>query len=58
MEASRLTEVLDVDSSAAVELDNLVGGVESTATVDIRGTTSLLESDSILADIGPPTIPC
>lgn len=58
MGGERLTEVLDVDGSAAVELDDLVIGVESTTTVDVRGSAGLLEGDSILTDIGPPAVLC
>jgi hypothetical protein len=47
-----------VDGSAAVELNDLVSGVESTTTVDVRGSAGLLEGDSILTDIGPPTVLC
>lgn len=49
-------KVRDIDGTAAVELDNLVGGVESTATLDEGGTGLLLESNGVLADVLPPDV--
>lgn len=49
-------EVLDLDGSTAVELDDLVVGVEGTSAVDVRCTAGLLESDGIFADISPPDV--
>jgi hypothetical protein len=49
-------EVLDLDGSSAVELDDLIIGVEGTSTVDERCTAGLFEGDGIFADIGPPDV--
>lgn len=49
-------EVLDLHSSATVELHNLVAGVESSSTVDVRGAAGLLERDGVFADISPPDV--
>lgn len=49
-------EVVDVQSAAAVELEDLVLGAEGTATVDGGGTGLLLEGGGVLADVGPPDV--
>lgn len=50
-------EVLDSNGTSTIVLKNLVFGVASTTTIDIRSATaSILEGSSILANIGPPDI--
>lgn len=49
-------EVLDFDGAAAVELDDLVIGVEGATAVDVRGTALLQKRDGVLTDVGPPDI--
>jgi hypothetical protein len=46
----------DLNSTAAVELDDLVGGVEGTATTDDGSSGLLLQSDSVLTDVLEPDI--
>lgn len=49
-------EVLDAHRASTVELEDLVGGLESTAAIDVRGAGGLLERRGILADIFPPDV--
>ncbi|KAI6768388.1 hypothetical protein HG530_006397 [Fusarium avenaceum] len=49
-------KVGDLNSAAAVELDYLVGGVESTAATDDRSSRLLFQSNSVLADVLEPDI--
>lgn len=49
-------KVLDGDGTEAVVLEDLVGSVTSTSTVDVRGSRRSLESGSILTDILPPDV--
>lgn len=49
-------EALDLDSAEAVELEDLVGGLEGAAAVDVRGSRALLEGRGVLADVGPPDV--
>lgn len=37
-------EVLHIDSAKAIELDDLVGSMESASAVDVGGTAGLFES--------------
>lgn len=52
-------EVLNDNTASTVVLDDLVIGVESTTTDDVRDVTraGLLDGDSVFADISPPDIP-
>lgn len=45
-----------MDGAAAVELEDLVAGVEGTAAVDVRGSAGLLEGCGVFADVGPPDV--
>lgn len=49
-------EVRDDDVAAAVELEDLVVGVEGAAAVDVRGARLLLEGRGVLADGLPPDV--
>lgn len=49
-------EVGDDDVAAAVELEDLVVGVEGAAAVDVRGAGLLLEGRGVLADGFPPNV--
>lgn len=49
-------EVGDDDVAAAVELEDLVVGVEGAAAVDVRGARLLLEGRGVLADGLPPDV--
>jgi hypothetical protein len=49
-------EILYLDRSASVELDNLVVGLEGSAPVDVRSATALLECNGIFAYICPPDV--
>lgn len=49
-------EVLDNNRSTTIVLNDLIRSVESTTTVDVGSTRSLLEGESILTDILPPDI--
>lgn len=49
-------EVLDVDGAAAVELEDLVAGVESATAVDVGSSAGLLEGCGVFADVGPPDV--
>lgn len=46
----------DADRSPAVELEDLVLGLEGAAAVDVRGARGLLEGGCVLADVSPPDI--
>lgn len=49
-------EVGDLDGAAAVELDDLVRGVEGAAALDEGGARGLLERDGVLADVLEPDV--
>lgn len=49
-------EVLHLDRTASVELDDLVVGMERAAAVDVRCAAGLLECDGVFTDVSPPDI--
>ncbi|KAI6771617.1 hypothetical protein HG531_009242 [Fusarium graminearum] len=49
-------EILDLDGTTTVELNDLVRGLEGTATVDEGCAAGLLEGNGVLTDIGPPDV--
>lgn len=49
-------EVLHLHRTPAVELDDLVVGMERTAAIDVGRAASLLKCDGIFADVSPPDI--
>jgi hypothetical protein len=49
-------EVADNHGPAAVKLNNLIVGAESSAAVDVGGTAGLLQGQSVFADVSPPDV--
>lgn len=49
-------EIIDIQRALAIELEDLVRGLESATAVDSRRAGGMLEGSSVLANIDPPNI--